>query len=211
MLKKFIVLIILVSIVGAFILPTGIVKIIKPQNIESVQKYSLIFPLDVRDCRVNKRGQLELTGWFNQQRWYGLHRAYDVAVVEDTPVYMPADGVVTKVYSYNYPRKINGKWQAGYGIYLEVEFDYEGQSLSMLFAHLNRVLVREGDIVAQGDTIALTGSTGLVDTAGRYYYAPHLHFEVIKDGKKIPFTKELGEAVRRDLGNKNPYIFTLRK
>jgi len=41
------------------------------------------------------------------------------------------------------------------------------------------VLVKKGQRVSAGQKIATVGSTGIK------YSAPHLHFEVLKDGKKI--------------------------
>ncbi len=47
-----------------------------------------------------------------------------------------------------------------------------------MYAHLESVLVNEGDKIAKGQSIAKTGDTGL--TTG-----PHLHFGVYKDGVAV--------------------------
>ena len=44
--------------------------------------------------------------------------------------------------------------------------------------HCSKLLVKSGDIVSQGDKIALVGETG--DVTG-----PHLHFEVIVDDERV--------------------------
>lgn len=186
-------------------------KIIKlDTSPQKEQVLDLIFPIDVRDCII-KYKRVELTGWFNEKRWYGLHRAYDIPVVEDTPIRMPMNGKVSKIYSFGSPKSTNGVWRAGYGLYMEIEFEYQGETITMLFAHLNKILVLEGDILRQGEIIALSGSTGLVTTKGVFRHAPHVHLEAYKNGVKVPFHKELGDAVKKELNNeKDIYAFTLR-
>lgn len=177
------------------------------------QKYDLIFPVDLGDLTIiNKR--VQLTGWFKEGRWYGRHRAYDVSVVENTPVVMPANGVIKAIHTYSYPRLIENGWISGLGIYLDVEFMYRGRKIMMRFAHLNKISdgLFEGKPINQGQVIASTGSTGLVNKRGITVYAPHLHFEVFENGIKIPFARELGEYVKSKLNNENdPYAFTLRR
>lgn len=46
---------------------------------------------------------------------------------------------------------------------------------STLYGHNSKLNVKQGDCVKQGDTIALAGNTGMST-------APHLHFEIIKNG-----------------------------
>ena len=60
--------------------------------------------------------------------------------------------------------------RSGKYVFLEHEKD-----VVTFYCHCSEILVKEGDKVSQGDTIALVGSTG-------YSTGPHLHFEVrIKD------------------------------
>ena len=47
-----------------------------------------------------------------------------------------------------------------------------------LYGHLSQPLVKQGDKVALGAVIALSGNTGRST-------APHLHFEVRKDGQAV--------------------------
>ena len=47
-----------------------------------------------------------------------------------------------------------------------------------LYGHMSKVLVKQGDRIKQKDVIGLAGSTGRST-------GPHLHFELIKNGKKI--------------------------
>ncbi len=54
----------------------------------------------------------------------------------------------------------------------------DGKRISTVYAHQSRILVREGELVKQGDEIGLVGSTG-------YSTGPHLHFEVREDGVPV--------------------------
>jgi murein DD-endopeptidase MepM/ murein hydrolase activator NlpD len=60
----------------------------------------------------------------------------------------------------------------GYGYLVEIRHD-DG-SLSR-YAHNSRILVRPGDLVAQGTMISHMGSTGRST-------GPHLHFEILPAG-----------------------------
>ncbi len=44
--------------------------------------------------------------------------------------------------------------------------------------HLNKINVKRGERIRRGDIIGLSGNTGLS-------FAPHLHYEVIKDGMRV--------------------------
>jgi murein DD-endopeptidase MepM/ murein hydrolase activator NlpD len=93
-------------------------------------------------------------GW----RWGRMHKGIDVAAPIGTPVMAAASGVV-----------ITAGWNSGgYGNMVEIQ--HPDGSVT-LYAHNNRILVREGQQVEQGQQIAEMGSTG-------YSTGPHCHFEV---------------------------------
>ncbi len=95
-------------------------------------------------------------GW----RWGRMHRGIDVAAPVGTPIVASAPGVV----SYS------GWNDGGYG-YL-VEIDHADGTMTR-YAHNHRLLVSNGQQVAQGQQIAEMGSTG-------FSTGPHLHFEIHK-------------------------------
>ncbi len=80
------------------------------------------------------------------------HFGVDVAAPVGTPVYAPADGVVTMVHPDMYFS----------GGTLIVD---HGHGLSSSFLHLSRILVNEGQAVKRGDLVAEIGATGRVTGA----------------------------------------------
>ncbi|MGC6482423.1 MAG: peptidoglycan DD-metalloendopeptidase family protein [Synechococcus sp.] len=96
-------------------------------------------------------------GW----RWGRMHRGIDIANNVGTPIVAAKAGVV----------KYSG-WSSGYGYLVELN---HGDGTSTRYAHNSRLLVRQGQIVPQGQTISLMGSTGRST-------GPHLHFEIRQAG-----------------------------
>lgn len=93
------------------------------------------------------------------------HGGVDYTVPEGTPVFATADGVVREVSSRN----------TGSG--LTVVINHSG-GYETTYSHLGRASVGKGSRVRRGDIIARTGNTGLS-------LAPHLHYEVRKDGMRV--------------------------
>jgi len=96
-------------------------------------------------------------------RWGRMHRGIDIAAPVGTPIFAAAAGVV-----------ISAGWNSGGYGYL-VKIQHSDGSVT-LYAHNNRIVVREGQTVAQGQQIADMGSTG-------YSTGPHSHFEVHRPGQ----------------------------
>jgi len=93
-----------------------------------------------------------ITGVYGSQRFYNgeprsPHYGVDIAAPQGTPVASPAPGVVTLVH--------DDMFFSGGTLIVD-----HGHGLSSTFIHLHRILVEEGDEVAQGDTIAEVGATG---------------------------------------------------
>ena len=94
-----------------------------------------------------------------------MHWGTDFSIKTGTPVYATGDGVVRFVKSSF----------GGYGKQIEIN---HGFGYRTKYAHLSEFLVRKGQKVKRGELIAYSGNTGGST-------APHLHYEVIKDGKKV--------------------------
>ncbi|MBD2437278.1 peptidoglycan DD-metalloendopeptidase family protein [Nostoc sp. FACHB-110] len=98
-------------------------------------------------------------GW----RWGRMHKGIDVANATGTPVYASADGVIEKA----------GWNKGGYGNLVDIR--HPDGSMTR-YGHNSKILVRVGQQVRQGETIALMGSTG-------FSTGPHSHFEIHPSGK----------------------------
>lgn len=98
------------------------------------------------------------------------HKGMDWAVSTGTAVYASCGGTVARA-----------GWGSGYGYVVYI--NHEGGAQTR-YAHLSKVLVKVGETVKQGERIALSGNTG-VSTG------PHLHFEIIMNGKHVNPAKYL--------------------
>ncbi len=101
-----------------------------------------------------------------------VHTGIDIPGAIGTPILAAGNGVIIYAGSGVY-RGGNNILDDPYGnaVVIEHDFKYKGQALFTLYAHLDQILVEEGDQVKTGDKIGLLGNTG--KTTG-----PHLHFEV---------------------------------
>ena len=107
-----------------------------------------------------------------------MHRGVDFAAPTGTPVRAAGRGVVVARH-----------WKGNYGRYIRIR---HGGGYQTAYAHLRRYAkrLRRGSRVAQGQVIGYVGSTGLST-------GPHLHYEVIRDGRQInPMTLKLPSGIR---------------
>jgi len=95
-----------------------------------------------------------------------MHRGVDFAAATGTPIYAAGDGVLVMAGR-------NGS----YGNYIEIRHNGE---FSTAYAHLSRFAkgIERGGRVKQGQVIGYVGSTGRST-------GPHLHYEVMQNGKQI--------------------------
>lgn len=93
------------------------------------------------------------------------HSGVDIGGQTGDPVYSSKAGTVVQVDSS----------PGGYGNSILVD---HGNGIMTRYGHLSGFNVKVGDTVSQGDVIGSLGSTG--NSTG-----PHLHYEVIQDGKQI--------------------------
>lgn len=92
------------------------------------------------------------------------HAGVDIAGKEGSDIRALASGVVSFA-------DVKG----GYGRLVEIK---HANGLSTRYGHTKEILVKPGQLVRKGDTIALLGSSGRST-------GPHLHLEVHKEGKPV--------------------------
>jgi len=95
---------------------------------------------------------------------YKGHQGVDIPGKKGTPVNSVAAGIVIK-----------SERSGGYGNLVEIRHP---DGYTTRYAHNQKNLVKEGDLVEKGQKIALLGSTGRST-------GPHVHFEVRKDDKPV--------------------------
>lgn len=93
-----------------------------------------------------------------------MHEGTDFSLPTGSPVYATGDGTVA------YTKTKFG----GYGKHIKINHGFGYQTL---YAHLSEFLVKPGQKVKRGQVIAYSGNSGGST-------APHLHYEVIKNGSK---------------------------
>jgi murein DD-endopeptidase MepM/ murein hydrolase activator NlpD len=104
-----------------------------------------------------------------------FHNGIDLAVPVNTPIKSPMPGVVDAVTSGG---------DGGNQVIIKHDNGYKTG-----YAHLNKVLVKKGDKVKQGDTIGLSGNTG--KSTG-----PHLHLTLTDpSGAKVDPQKMIYSGV----------------
>ena len=143
----------------------------KAINIENINVNSKTKVINKKNINVNNfvlknpvKGGITTSGFGDTISRNASHNGHDWAVNTGTKVRAAAEGVVELAYfseSYGYNILIN-----------------HNNGFKTRYAHLSEVKVSKGEKVEQSQVIALSGSTG-------FSTGPHLHFEVVKDGKRV--------------------------
>ncbi|MCD5405830.1 MAG: peptidoglycan DD-metalloendopeptidase family protein [Desulfotomaculum sp.] len=95
-------------------------------------------------------------------RWGRMHTGVDFGAPHGSAVIAAEDGKV-----------IRAGWHGGYGLCIDIS---HGNGMVTRYAHLSRINVKVGDQVQKRQVIGAVGNTG--NSTG-----PHLHFEVIINGR----------------------------
>ena len=120
-----------------------------------------------------------------------MHRGTDFAAVKGTPVMASGDGKI-----------IRARWCGGGGNCIKIKHN---STYSTVYAHLSKFarITKEGARVRQGQIIGYVGSTGMST-------GPHLHYEVIENGRKIN-SQKLKLPSGRILKGKQRELFEIEK
>ena len=93
------------------------------------------------------------------------HWGMDFSAERGAPIYATGDGKVSRADNR----------AAGFGNHVRID---HGFGYVSIYAHMEKISVRKGNRVKRGDIIGYVGSSGRS-------VAPHLHYEITKDGRKI--------------------------
>ena len=93
-----------------------------------------------------------------------FHAGLDLAAVAGTPIVAAADGKV-----------VSAGWAGGYGRAVAIA---HASGIETKYGHMSRIAAYAGEQVHRGDVIGYVGSSGLST-------GPHLHFEVLKNGRPV--------------------------
>jgi len=120
-----------------------------------------------------------------------MHRGTDFAAPMGTPIMASGSGVITRA-----------RWCGGGGNCIKIKHN---STYETIYAHMKNFSrgMKEGLRVKQGQIIGYVGSTG--KSTG-----PHLHYEVVKNGKKIN-SQKLKLPSGKILKNKERKIFEVAK
>lgn len=94
-----------------------------------------------------------------------MHEGMDFTAKKGTPVFATGDGVIKQADNR----------ASGYGNHIVIRHGYGYETL---YAHLSKYNCKPGQRIKRGDIIGFVGSTGRSE-------APHLHYEVHKDGRVV--------------------------
>ncbi len=102
---------------------------------------------------------------------YLVHHGADFPNEEGTLVLAGEEGTV--VFAGRDDERALGPWPNFYGraVVIRLDRQYAGRDIYVLYGHVRRVLIREGQRVARGQPIAEVGQEGIA-------LGPHLHLEV---------------------------------
>jgi murein DD-endopeptidase MepM/ murein hydrolase activator NlpD len=138
----------------------GFVDYFNPKG-ESVRKALLRTPID----------GARITSAFGMRNhpilgYSKMHKGVDFGAPKGTPIFAAGDGVITRIGPFS-----------SYGNYIQLKHN---ATYATAYAHISRFVkgLHVGSRVHQGDIIAYVGATGRAT-------GPHLHFEVLINGKQV--------------------------
>ena len=112
---------------------------------------------------------LPVDGWISRgfeearEKTKNGHLGLDIAAAYDSRIKAAGPGIVT----------FSG-WKDDFGNMVEIDHGY---GFVTRYGHCSKSIVNKGDLVERSQTIAFVGSSGRSS-------APHVHFELLKDGKQ---------------------------
>jgi murein DD-endopeptidase MepM/ murein hydrolase activator NlpD len=135
----------------------------------SLEKSGYIHPLSGSTYRLSSTYGFRTHPVYKTRRF---HSGIDLGTKENTPILSIESGTV-----------VSAGFARGYGNYVVIKHN---GGIKSAYAHMNKILVTKGEKVNKEDKIGLVGMTGTAT-------GNHLHFEIIKNNKKINPLKIISE------------------
>lgn len=139
------------------------IELLAKNNESLLSSIPTIQPISNSDLKRMASGFGWRTDPFTKKR--KRHWGMDFSAERGSPIYATGDGKISRADNK----------AAGFGNHVRID---HGFGYVSIYAHMDKISVRKGNRVKRGDIIGYVGSSGRS-------VAPHLHYEISKDGKKI--------------------------
>jgi len=139
------------------------IELLAKNNESLLSSIPTIQPISNSDLKRMASGFGWRTDPFTKKR--KRHWGMDFSAERGSPIYATGDGKISRADNK----------AAGFGNHVRID---HGFGYVSIYAHMDNISVRKGNRVKRGDIIGYVGSSGRS-------VAPHLHYEITKDGKKI--------------------------
>jgi len=139
------------------------IELLAKNNESLLSSIPTIQPISNSDLKRMASGFGWRTDPFTKKR--KRHWGMDFSAERGSPIYATGDGKISRADNK----------AAGFGNHVRID---HGFGYVSIYAHMDKISVRRGNRVKRGDIIGYVGSSGRS-------VAPHLHYEITKDGKKI--------------------------
>lgn len=136
---------------------------------DRLQRTPTFWPSNERDRWISSRFGYRPDPFTNRRSFHG---GVDIVAQYGSPVLATGRGVIAQASSDKYK-----------GSYVKID---HGHDLETQYLHLKKLSVKRGEAVERGDTIGYLGNTGRSKGA-------HIHYEVIKNGKRVNPADYLGK------------------
>jgi len=130
-------------------------------NLDKILHHPAIYPVMLENCKFSSRFGYRIDPFTKKRK---LHEGHDFSAKVGEEVLCTANGIVK-----------SSRWYGSFGNYIEID---HGNGYVTVFGHLSKRLVKKGEKVERGQIIGKIGNTGKST-------APHLHYEIIHNKKRI--------------------------
>ena len=136
-------------------------------TVDQQEKETFVMPIDGEIVSLHDTETPVFSSTLGEWR---VHTGVDISAESGADVYASASGIVTAIFN-----------DARYGYTVEIQHENDVKTRYSNLAKDTGKILKVGDEVKRGDKIGTVGDTSLFELADE----PHLHFEVVYQGKKV--------------------------